>query len=777
MPYWLCDQRRDQESAPVMRFDPRFWTLNFPRPMMASVVTTGPESLRVDAVFYRANDLAGLIWESEDVWDHPLLAFETNRDYRRLTVTFRWRSNGLMPLDAVNGPTLTIEGRDAAGQPKSWYVRLWNYAVGTPEDAVITLPFSALNGGFLLPAEADPVFAGDIDRLFVSLVPPGFTGSPADFPAGVEGWAELSDIRCDGAGVMLDMGDTMLPEQPLKMATGYDDAYNQTPARLLRQIQALGYRGTINHYVGMSHYYRLEPLSGSHYVSLMGGALNTPCRTWHLDFAERARAVGYDLIFSLSYELFDANCWNDWKQRAQNGDPALTGWSPPSTLLSPAHAGAMAYLQAVGRAFATIQKLAGLPVKFQVGEPWWWIMPDHRICLYDAAATAAFGALSVAIADIRGPKTAAQNAMLDRAGELLAASTAALAAAVEDEAGTTPYTSHLLVYLPTVLDPLAPEAKRANVPLDWASPAFDVLQLEDYDWVTSGNHGATNRAMPLIEARLGYPISEQHYFAGFVLRPEDKAQWRDITIAADAARRRGTAQTYVWALPQVARDGFTYFRISDESEDDVQAFDDVNFPIEIGREAEVSAEFSTNVVTMLSGHERRNSDWADARMSYDVAPGVRSEGELATLIAFFRARRGAAIGFRFADPFDDSSYGATGEPTANDQLLGIGNGVQTEFALVKNYGSGASAQTRRITRPRPGSIMVGINGATGTGWTLGANGRIIFENAPANGAQVSAGFRFDVPVRFAEDRLNTSRATFAAGDMPSVLLVEIKEAI
>ena len=117
MAYWLCDTRRQQKSSPVMRFDPRFWTVNFPRPMMASVVTTGPESLRVDAVFYGSNDLAGLIWESEDRWDHPLLAYETRRDYSRLTLSFRWRSGGVLPLDAVNGPTLTIEGRTVVVPP------------------------------------------------------------------------------------------------------------------------------------------------------------------------------------------------------------------------------------------------------------------------------------------------------------------------------------------------------------------------------------------------------------------------------------------------------------------------------------------------------------------------------------------------------------------------------------------------------------------------------------------------------------------------------------
>ena len=774
MPYWLCDQRRQQKSTPVMRFDPRFWTVNFPRPMMASVVTTGAESLRADAVFYQSDDLAGLIWDSEDAWDHPLLAYETNRDYRRLTVSFRWKSQGIMPLDAINGPTLTISGRDAGGQAKSWYVRLWNYATGTPEDAQIVMKFSELDGGFLLPGEADPVFAGDIDRMFISLVPPGYTGQAGNLAAPAEGWVELSQIRCDGAGVMLDTGDVMLPEHSLKMATGYDDGYNQTPERLLRQIHALGYRGHINHYVGMSHYFRLEAVGGGHYVSLTGGALNVPCRAWHADFSAKANALGFDLIFSLSYELFGAHSWNDWKQRTENGDPALTGWVPPSTLLSPAHSGAMGYLQAVARAFVFILKEAGLPVHFQIGEPWWWVNPGGKICLYDTAATAAFGALSVSIPNIAGPKTAAQIAMLDRAGEILAASTASLVSAVSDEAGQAGATTYLLVYLPTVLDPEAPEAKRANMPAGWTSPAFDVLQLEDYDWVTSGNHNATARAVPLVTARLGYPVAQQHYFAGFVLRPDDSAGWAEIEQAAALSKARGTAQTYIWALPQVARDGYTHFQIGEE-DDEMQAFDDILFPLEIGREALAIAEFSTNVVTTLSGHERRNSDWSDARLSYDVGPGVRGEEELGVLLDFFRARRGAAIGFRFADPFDFSSNGMAGEPTMLDQQLGVGDGFRTHFPLVKSYGD-SDGQVRRITRPRAFTILVAVDGVYHDEWSWREGGVIDFISAPAAGSIISAGYRFDVPVRFAEDRIEVARATFGAGDMPSVPLVEIREA-
>lgn len=771
MSYWLASGRAGRESGFVKRFAAHLWTVNFPRPMMAGVVTTGPRSMRVDAVFYRKDDLAGLIWESEDRWDHPLLAYETSRDYRRCKLSFRWRSFGVKPLDAVNGPVLTIEGRDASGAARSWYVRLWNYATGTGENALISLDFGKLEGGFLLPSQADPVWAGDVDRMFISLVPPGYDGSAAFLPAPAEGWAELSEIACEGSGSVLERGDVMLPEHGLSMATGYDDAYNQTPERLLRTILALGYRGDINHYVGMSHYFRLEPLYGGLYISLAGGALNAPCAAWHRDFVSRAKALGFGVILSLSYELLNEHCWNDWKQRAENGDPALTGWEPPSTLLSPAHAGAMGYLQTAGRAFAAIARDAGLVVKFQVGEPWWWIMGDGRICLYDDAARAAFGGAPVSIPDIRGPLSLEQKALLDEAGALLAASTAALCAAVKAEAPGA--VMHLLVYLPTVLDPQAPEAKRANVPLGWASPAFDVLQLEDYDWVTQGRSRLTARGVAAMTGRLGYPTHEQHYFSGFVLRHEDGAQWGRIAGAADAARDRGVAATFVWALPQACRDGFTYFRIGEE--DGMDAFDDVLFPLALGREASVTPMFSTQVVESQAGQEQRSSDWADARMQYDAGPGIRSEADLAELIGFFRARRGAAKGFRFADPLDDRSCGFGKTPAMLDQRLGIGDGVTSAFQLCKYYGSGEEAQRRAITRPVAGSILVAVNGVAASGWAHLGKGAIAFDEAPAEGAVLTAGFRFDVPVRFAEDSLEVSRTTFAAGEAVSVPLIEVRE--
>ena len=754
----------------LKRFDPRFWTVDFARPMMASVTSELPGALRVEAVFYRKQDLAGLIWESEDRWDHPLLAYETKRDFRRTQLTFRWRSGGVKPLDALHGPTLTIEGRDAAGSPRAWYVRLWNYAVGTAEDAVVTLDFDALDGGFLLPGEADPVWAGDIDRMFISLVPPDYDGGDGALPAPVEGWAEMSAIACSGSGSVLAIGDVVMPEHSLGIASGYDDSYHLTPARLVRQAVQLGYRGDVVHYVGMSHYMRLEAADGAFHASSAGGALNAPCAAWHAGFAAACEAAGLGVIWSLSYELFDAYCPEEWKQRASDGSPALTGWEPPSTLLSPANGEAMGYLQAVARAFVAIGVAAGLVPKFQVGEPWWWIADAGRICAYDAATTAALGSASVPIADVRAALDAPQLAMLDALGALLAGSTAALVAAARDAAGAAGLMSHLLVYLPTVLDPAAPALRRANVPLGWAAPAFDVLQLEDYDWVTSGRGVETARARAAMAVRLGYPIEEQHYFSGFVLLPEQRAGWAAIADAARAARRDGVARAFVWALPQVARDGFVAF----DGEDDVQAFDAVDFPLAIGREAVVATEFSTQIVSSPSGHEQRASEWAEARMRYDAGPGIRSEADVRLLADFFRARRGAARAFRFRDPFDSSSALDGGLPAADDQLLGLGDGILREFALVKHYGAGDGGQARPIRLPVEGSVRVSVDGIETAAFLVTDDGAILLDAAPAAGIAVRAGFLFDVPVRFAEDRLEASRATFLAGELASVPLVEVR---
>jgi uncharacterized protein (TIGR02217 family) len=775
MPFWLASRREGQEADWIQRFDPRFWTVNFPRPMTASVITTAPDALRVDAAFLREGDLGGLIWESADRLDHPLLSYDTDRDYAHTTLRFRWRSAGVIALDAVNGPTLTIEGRDASGVPRAWYVRLWNYATGSPTDAVVTLPFSDLAGGFMHPAEADPVWPRDIDRLFISMVAPGFVaGSEEALALPAEGWIELSEIACEGDRPMLRIGDVLVPPTGLCAATGYDDNGTQTPARLVRTLRGLGYRGSVVHYVGMSHFFRLAAEGAGFLVDTSGDPLCAPARAWHRAWFAALAEAGYSPIASLSYEVLAQHCPDIWQQRAWDGEPARTGWDPPSALLSPANAEAMAWLQAVAAELAGLMQEAGAAVRVQVGEPWWWVTTDGRICLYDDDARAALGGSPVEIADLRAPLDAAQKDLLDHAGALLAASTAALSEvvrAVEPAAEVL-----LLTFTPTVLDPATPEARRANLPLGWAHPAFDRLQVEDYDWLTAGAEALRRAAYQTVNDRLGYPPDEQDYLAGFVLLPESKDSWRRIDAGIDEAQARDHHEVFVWALPQICRDGFVRLPPPSQEESAMLAFDDVPYPLALGSDAGISPEFSTSVAVTASGFERRNSLWSDARLRFDVGPGVRSEAELGTLIAFFRARRGAARGFRLRDPSDFSSNGMTGIPGAADQVLGVGDGLASSFALVKRYGAGDEAQVRRITRPVASSVQVSLDGIVQAGgWSVNGGGTILFAAAPAAGVMVRAGYLFDVPVRFAEDRLDISGAAFAAGEAPSVPVVEVRE--
>jgi len=759
--HWFTSADAPIVSTWVKRFDPLHWTVDFPRGTIASNVTgSDGRSLSLRAEFLRKGDLAGLIFDSEDRRAHPAHARVASRDYSRTKLSFRWQSTGAVPLDQVNGPTLTIEGRDSEGNARSWFVRLWNYAQGTPEDALVSIDFDALDAGFSLPADADRVDPGDIDRMFISIVPPDYVEGSQEVrpvPAAVD--VTIGDIVCTGSNSVLAIRDAVVPEHWLRIATAYDDMYDLPPERVIDAVERLGFRGTINHYVGMSHYFaldgagRLDP----------SRTMNAPALAWQRELARAAAQRGYGLIWSISYEVLDMFCPEAWKQRAFDGSAGLTAWDPPSALVSPASTEAIAFLGRVAAELASISVEFGLEPQVQIGEPWWWVTPSGGICLFDDAANAALGD-PVEIADVRAPLSAEQLALLDRAGEVLAASTAAISEAVRSAVPEAKLLA--LAYLPTIMG--APELKRANLPLGWAKPAFDVLQLEDYEWVTAGRTSRRAAAYAEVEERLNYGAGDQHYLAGFAADASQRSSWREIISAAEGARARGAAEVFLWALPQVIRDGLTIF-----GDEKVIAFEDVSFPIAIGAEASVAPAFSTNVVTSASGNEYRNVNWQQARLRFDAGPGVRSDQDIEALLAFFRARRGAAIGFRFRDPYDFSSNGMTGEPSATDQRVGNGDGAAVRFELAKTYSGG---EERRITRPASGSVRVAVDGVElASGWTLEAMGEILFDAPPAAGSDVTAGFLFDVPVRFAEDRIEVNRATFLAGEAPSVPLVEIRE--
>jgi uncharacterized protein (TIGR02217 family) len=747
--------------------------------MMAALHVPGPDLLRLELDFLTRGDLVGLIWASEDRWSHPLLAYATDRDYRGCTLSFDWMAGpGVMPLDAVNGAVLTIEGRDADGTPRIWYVRLWNYATGTPQAARVQLDLGRLRAGFGLDGEL--VHVADVDRMFVSVVPAGFDGTAEPLAAPLQTHVEFRNWSVTGPRSTLKVGDAFLPEHGVRICSAYDDSYNQAPERLVEQWEALGYRALVNHYVGMSHYYALEPAGPGRFE--VSGGLCASAIAWHRGLLRAAAAAGFETILSLSFELFDANAPAAWAQRDIDGNRALTGWEPPSTLLSPSNAAAMAWLQGIATAFAGLAADEGSRVLFQVGEPWWWVGPSGRPCFYDsdtvAQWTAETGSAPPSMGDVLGPRTTSEMLWLDWLGARLANATFALrdAAWLGHSAEVV---SHLLFYAPQVLDEGSPQLKRANMPTAWAQPAWDVLQLEDYTFVTGGDQAGMARAREAVEAELRYPLAAQQYLAGFVLRAADaEREWPLVAGAGRAAIDRGVPEVFLWAWPQVARDGFTWISIQESDEaggEGMQAFHDVRFPLELGFDAVGGPEFATQVAVLASGHEQRNVQWAQARLSYDAGLGVRSEADLMELLTFFRARRGRGFGFRLRDPLDFSSSPEGGQPAAADQLLGVGDGLSLRFPLVKRYGLSGAEEVRRITRPVPGSVVVLVDGETAAGWILAEGGVIELVAAPAVGVEVRAGFLFDVPVRFGADRLEVSLSGVRSGEAPSVPLVEIRE--
>lgn len=203
-------------------------------------------------------------------------------------------------------------------------------------------------------------------------------------------------------------------------------------------------------------------------------------------------------------------------------------------------------------------------------------------------------------------------------------------------------------------------------------------------------------------------------------------------------------------------------------------FHETLFPLDISLNAEGGPVRKTEIVTLVSGHEERNAQWAASRRSWNAGYGVKSMADIEKITTFFEARRGRLYGFRFRDPFDhqSSAYGKAISPF--DQVIGAGDGSALSFALTKRYENGGASYARRISKPVAGSVRVAVNDVETAAFTADeTNGTITFAVAPPSGAAISAGFSFDCPVRFDTDALRINLAAFRAGDIPSIPLIEV----
>lgn len=221
------------------------------------------------------------------------------------------------------------------------------------------------------------------------------------------------------------------------------------------------------------------------------------------------------------------------------------------------------------------------------------------------------------------------------------------------------------------------------------------------------------------------------------------------------------------------------------------SFHDTLFPVEISYGSKGGPRFSTTVITLASGKERRNQNWVDVRAEYDVSHGIKDKEDMADLRDFFYARRGRAHSFRFLDPSDNELV---------NQTIGVGDGVKKSFQITKTYSALSNPYVRTITKPVDGSltgVTMGVNVGIEVPWadttyaSIGNptdrlrgfrinynTGEIVFNTAPAMSANVVIGsISFHVHVRFDTDVFDAVHEFWQTESWSQILLVEIKDAV
>ena len=193
----------------------------------------------------------------------------------------------------------------------------------------------------------------------------------------------------------------------------------------------------------------------------------------------------------------------------------------------------------------------------------------------------------------------------------------------------------------------------------------------------------------------------------------------------------------------------------------------------------LAIEKKTVIAVSDSGAEERNTPWADFRRPYNAGSGIKKLQELYAVVEFFKERRARLYGFRWKDGLDFRSRGPADPVGVTDQAIGVGNGSATQFQLTKIYGGSFAPYVRTIRKPVAGTVRMAIAGAEqteGSAWSVDTTtGLVTFTSPPGSGLQITAGFEFDVPVRFDVDRLEIDLQDFEAGRAPNIPILELPD--
>lgn len=171
--------------------------------------------------------------------------------------------------------------------------------------------------------------------------------------------------------------------------------------------------------------------------------------------------------------------------------------------------------------------------------------------------------------------------------------------------------------------------------------------------------------------------------------------------------------------------------------------------------------WSTTITKVASGDEQANQRWQHPLHTYVLPQAVRRYDAFLACQKHWYAMRGPLHSWPFRDPLDFASADLTSPNTvptitALDQTIGTGDGVTTSFQLVKRYAVGNQTYDRKIYLPILSTVRVAVGGVEITNDspspdTNRQTGVVTLPTAPGVGVAVTAGFLFDVQVRFESD--------------------------
>lgn len=575
------------------------WTINNNYESSAAITTktnsedeSGSENknnrdFTVTGTFRTDSDLIGIYWNSKDLIEHPYISYGSRYDYRNVVLEFDYEMQGCRDWSDDYGDTshpcvMTVTKTDGS----IYYFVMYQFITGNH----VKIDFNNLqlhqfntyvnsNGDSVVVESDMNVSVNDVESIMFMLKPQN-DGEDYTIIDNVDFSCEVTNITVKNGYICNEHND--LEPHQYRLCEGYDDFYNFNPKRICREMRKLGYTEWCDLYIGASHFYeksgeigdRIPTLEFNHVrtgkmVLNKDVPLNKAFRAW-LDCYSRELKKNDcpNLVISVSME--NLQCPDSWKQRDCNGNPALTEWVPSTFFYSPCNDEVAPYMQSVSEACLDIVVANGMQPILQMGEAWWWWnendKPNQPPCFYDNATKLKYQSdFGHTIPEYNNAWSNFDEKTMQWLNQQLCKYSDKLSEVVK----SLKYTNGLymaLFFPPSVLDNdrVPPMMQNVNFLKDAYNPSkLDVLQIEDYDWVT-GNplHPETmerdrshHPKAYTIGQELGFTEDRLHYFGGFVQYPENaKEFWRLIKNSMDDAIEKGFQEVFVWAGSQVRRD-------------------------------------------------------------------------------------------------------------------------------------------------------------------------------------------------------------------------------